>query len=189
VARGIIPLVILGVIFFSNFIRDNADPPDAVPVVVTVATQAPETAVGAQVLAPSTNLALNRPVEVTGTTADAPGANAVDGDPTTAWNSGGYPPQVIGIDLGGPATVREVRLRVGQAPAVGETIHAVFVSGPGTNNQQVQYQVHEDVTRDGTWITLEGTTPMAGIDHVAVLTAKSPSWVAWFEVEVLGIAE
>jgi hypothetical protein len=187
--RGLIPLVIFGFIFLFNFFGDDGGEPDSVAVEATVVTQAPQSGVEVRSDQPSVNLALRSAVVASGQTPDRPAERAVDGDPAVGWNSGGFPSQWIDIDLGGPATVREVRLRVGQSPAVGDTIHAILVRGPGTNGEELLFHAFEGQTRDSSWITAKPTRPWAGIDHVRVFTLESPSWVAWFEIEVLGVAE
>lgn len=188
-ARGLIPLIVLGVFILSNFFGGNDDSPDAVPVTVTVTTQVPPTAVQVSSDAPSVNLAWVHPTAVSGQTADGPGRNAVDGDPETAWNAGGFPPQWIDIDLGAPATIREVRLRVGQSPVLGDTRHFVLVRGPGTDGEEYLFHEFEGKTANNIWITARPEDPLSGIDHVRVVTGESQSRVAWFEIEVLGVHE
>ncbi len=188
-ARGLIPLIIFGVIFLSNIFGNEGDSPEAVPVDVSATTQEPQAGVEVRTDAPSINLALQRPAEASGQTSDGAAALAVDGDPSTAWNSGGFPAQWIDIDLGAPATVRQVRLRVAQSPPIGNTVHVVLGRGPGTGGEEVLLGVFERQTVDNTWIAVKPAEPPAGIDHVRVFTEDSPSLVAWFEIEVLGVPE
>ncbi|MCZ7588634.1 MAG: discoidin domain-containing protein [Gaiella sp.] len=79
-----------------------------------------------------TNLALGRPATAS-SAAQAPAANAVDGNPATNWGSGADAPQWIEIDLQQAASVGSVRLRVAQYPAEGATAHRVWtrVDGAG----------------------------------------------------------
>lgn len=188
-ARGLIPLIIFGVIFLSNVFGNEGDSPEAVPVNVPATTQEPQAGVEVRTDAPSINLALQRPAEASGQTADGAAALAVDGDPSTAWNSGGFPAQWIDIDLGAPATVREVRLRVTQSPPIGNTVHVLLGRGPGTGGEEVLLGVLERQTVDNAWIAVKAAEPPSGIDHVRVFTEDSPSWVGWFEIEVLGVQD
>jgi hypothetical protein len=185
----LIPLIIFGVIFLTNILGDNQSQPDSVTVDVTVETQSPPSGVEVSNDAPSVNLALGSPVNASGQTANGAAALAIDGDPSTAWNSGGFPSQWIDIDLGAPGTIREVRLRVGQSPPVGDTSHRVLARGPGTDGEYHLFHAFEGQTRDGTWITAKPEEPWPGIDHIRISTVESPSWVAWFEVEILGVQE
>lgn len=188
-ARGLIPLIIFGVIFLGNFFNDEGGGgPDVVPAVDTVATLA-TTGVEVRSDEPSVNLAHGAPVAASGETADGPATNVVDGEPQTAWNAGGLGPQWIEIDLGAPAIVREVRLRVGQSPPTGETVHAVLARGPGTDGQEYLFHGFEGTTTDNTWISAKPNDPWPGIQFIRVFTLDSPSWVSWFEVEVLGVIE
>jgi hypothetical protein len=154
-----------------------------------VATTLATTGVEVRSDEPSVNLALGASVAASGETADGPATNVVDGEPQTAWNAGGFAPQWIEIDLGAPAIVREVRLRVGQWPPTGETVHAVLARGPGTDGQEYLFHGFEGTTTDNTWISAKPNDPWPGIQFIRVFTLDSPSWVSWFEVEVLGVLE
>lgn len=67
-----------------------------------------------------------------GTYLDNTPSLAFDQDPATSWNSGGYPTQWIGVDLGAPYDLVSVRLLVKQVPA-GATIHYVYGSPDDTH--------------------------------------------------------
>ncbi len=54
------------------------------------------------------NLALNKTAIATSATANHPASNAVDGDPTTRWESASYDPQTLQIDLGEDKTFRSI---------------------------------------------------------------------------------
>jgi YD repeat-containing protein len=115
-------------------------------------------------------------------TADAPPAFAVDGNLGTAWNSGGFPPASLDLDLGGTYAVSEVRLFVNQLPD-GPTTHEIW-GGPSTGSLAL-LQTLSGPTRAWTW--LEPTfTPPINVRVLRVKTTASPSWVSWFEVEVYG---
>jgi hypothetical protein len=133
--------------------------------------------------APIGNLAFRRPVTAS-TAFEYPAENAVDGDPSTTWNSGRWPPAWIEIDLGRAVAVTEIRLTVAQSP-VGVTEHRIWgravdagelvllgtLSGQTTDSQSLR------LTSPGTW---------PAVRWLRVETTASPSWVAWREIEVAG---
>lgn len=129
------------------------------------------------------NLALLKPVIGSGPGNDDPG-RLVDGNEDTSWNSGGYAPQVVQIDLRRSSSIFEIRLLVGQFPD-GDTEHVIFAWPAGEPEAEVLH-VFEGHTRDRQWLSFQPQEPWVGYDRVGVGTATSPSWVAWFEIEVLG---
>jgi hypothetical protein len=109
--------------------------------------------------------------------------NAVDGDYGTPWNAGDYPPQWIEIDLGSPASLSCARLVVDQSPD-GVSSHTII-----GRTEQGQERVLASINQ---WLNkyeiLEIDLDSAS-DHyqwVRVETTSSPSWVAWFEIELYG---
>jgi len=60
------------------------------------------------------NLALRQTTSTSNSEAKRPSKYAVDGNTSTDWGSGDFPPQWIEIDLGAPATITEIRLLVTQ---------------------------------------------------------------------------
>jgi hypothetical protein len=129
------------------------------------------------------NLALGRPVTGTGRGSDLPGL-VVDGKADTGWNSGDFAPQVIQIDLEKSSTIQTIRLLPGQSPN-GETEHIIFGLSPG-ETEPVVLHTFEGFTNDKQWLAYTPDTPWKNIDKVAVGTRRSPSWVAWFEIVVIG---
>jgi hypothetical protein len=130
------------------------------------------------------NLALGKATTASGVALEPP-ANAVDGNPGSIWNSGGSPPQWIEIDLGMPATVARIRLRVAQSPA-GRTTHLVSTRGPGAGDAYVVRGQLSGSTSDSQVLEITGGAPWANVRFVRVETLESPSWVSWREIEVLG---
>jgi RHS repeat-associated protein len=114
--------------------------------------------------------------------ANAP-ANAADSNPSTSWVSSGFPQQWIQYDLGQARTLTRVRLLVSQDPT-GQTTHQVW--GGLTPTSLTLLGTLGGVTQSGQWLEL--TTGATGVRYVRVLTTQSPSWVAWREVEVYGLA-
>ena len=131
---------------------------------------------------PFKNLALGQPVSASRSLPEAPPENAVDGRLHT-WVAGSHPPQWIEIDLGQPVAVALVRLVVDQYPA-GATVHQIWGRGP----DEALRLLHEfrGLTVSGSTLEFVPETPVAGLQFIRILTTKSPSWVAWTEIEVLG---
>lgn len=184
--RGLIPLLIVAVIVGANLLDDERDITAQPPAVVTVTVPGPVSTIGVASDEPSVNLARGHLVTASGEYRADRASRAVDGDLTTAWNSGGFPLQWIEIDLGSPATIRSLRLRVGQSPA-GETVHLIVGRGPGTEGREQLLHTFQGRTTDRSTLNVAPETPWQGIRYVRVITTESPSWVAWFEIEVLGV--
>ncbi len=145
--------------------------------VVSVAPAAP--------VGPATgpNLALGAGVTASASLAESPPEMAVDGDSETLWNSGASPPQWIEIDLGAPQTITHIRLAVSQFPE-GQTAHRVWGRGP--EGDYVLLGELSGATNDGDVLELASETGWENIQYLKIETVKSPSWVAWWEIEVYG---
>ncbi len=113
-----------------------------------------------------------------------PGDLAVDGDLATLWNAGAGPTQSIEITLGGPHDVGEVRLVVAQSPA-GPTTHTVLGFGPHTSGNWLPLHRFVGSTADGDVLSFAPPEPWRDLSMIRVETTRSPSWVAWREIEVL----
>jgi hypothetical protein len=112
-------------------------------------------------------------------------ANAVDGDRETFWSAGGFPPQWIEIDLGRPNNIKGVRLITNQSPA-GPTTHELYVKGPSTNGAWELLHRFRGNTADGQALDETWPKPVTGIEWIRVVTTRSPSWVGWREIEIIG---
>ena len=108
---------------------------------------------------------------------------AVDGMSGTYWNSGGFPPQWIEIDLPHPSVVSGVRLSVQQAPLVGLTVHDVYVQTQGGQFQLVKE--FSGITQEPQVLSWDADSPLVGVVAIRVETTTSPSWVAWKEIEII----
>lgn len=131
---------------------------------------------------PGQNLALGKPATASKSLGANPPGLAVDGDIHTNWGAGDFAPQWIRIDLGADYTVGEIRLVVSQYPN-GPTVHEVWAQGTvgpewglGTANLN---------TVDGQVITLTNPAGWTLVRYVRVKTISSPSWISWFEIEVI----
>ena len=131
---------------------------------------------------PLDNLARGRPVTAAAWLAENPPSLAVDGDPSTLWIAGAGPPMWLEVDLGTPARIAELRLRVAQFPA-GPTAHRVLAltpSGWTTLRDFVGSTIDDQV------LTIRPSPAVEGVTAIRVETSQSPSWVAWKEIEVIG---
>jgi hypothetical protein len=132
------------------------------------------------------DLARGRPAAASAWLPGDPPAGAFDGTGITKWNSGDGPPQWIRVDLAGPATLTSVQLHVSQYPD-GATTHRIYGRGPtGTETLLAELS---GTTHDGEWLT--ATPPSfgawSGVTAVRVETTASPSWVAWWDIRVVGV--
>jgi hypothetical protein len=104
---------------------------------------------------------------------------AFDGDVTTVWNAGDSAPSWIQLDLGQPVTISKVRLNVLQSPN-GPTTHEI--SGGPTPDSLTLIGTLDGNTTDGQWLELNQSAN--NVRYVKIETTKSPSWVAWKEIEI-----
>ena len=116
------------------------------------------------------------------TAADRP-TKAVDANQDTAWLSGGGPPGWIELRLRKASTLKTVRVTVAQDPA-GATTHVVLVGSSVASLHAVH--TFKGRTRDGQVLAWTPSKPLRGVLIVRVLTTRSPSWVAWREIGLIG---
>jgi len=107
-------------------------------------------------------------------------AYAVDGNPETAWNSGGGPPAWIELDLKRTVTLAKVHLLVGQLPAGPTTQQLYFGPSPAPT---ALIATLSGSTKDMQWLDIDVPGQPTG-RYLRVLTTASPSWVAWREIIV-----
>jgi hypothetical protein len=131
---------------------------------------------------PLSNLALGRPATAPAALPANPPSLAVDNDPATTWIAGSGPPMWIEIDLGVPADVAEIRLRVAQTPN-GATAHRVLAL---TGSGWVTVADLVGQTSENQLLRVRPATRLEGVRLVRIETSQSPSWVAWREIEVIG---
>lgn len=109
-------------------------------------------------------------------------SNALDGDLTTTWGSGDYPPAWIEIDLGEPGSIERVELVVEQTPRGNAVHHLIAMDAdrvPIATEQLAGVMAQFDVLTQG-W-----PAPLRGVRYIRVETIASPSWVAWREIRVI----
>lgn len=153
-----------------------------IPVPQTAANRAPTTWGGGALRAtdPASGLRVAASSEVLGGSL----VQAVDGSTGNAWNSGGSAPGWIEIDLGRSTVVTGVRLMPSQLPSPATTVHRIFGRVNGSTVETLIAEVN-GVTTDGAWTDVTFQRPTT-LRYLRVATVKSPSWVAWREIAVLG---
>ena len=129
------------------------------------------------------NLALGAKTRASASVGGQGPDRAVDGKLETGWLSGADPRQWIEIDLGEPATIETLRLVVDQSPA-GRTVHAI--SGGPSRDKLVRLHLFDGTTTYGDQLEWAPAAPWTGIRVLRIETTRSPSWVAWLEIEVIG---
>ena len=107
-----------------------------------------------------------------------PPANTLDGSEETLWNSGADAQQWIEFDLGTPTDVDLIRLLVSQYPG-GVTRHEVYAGAHEDPGRFIATIEGETNDRDRLEVEIGAT-----VRYIRILTTSSPSWVAWFEIEV-----
>ena len=108
-----------------------------------------------------------------------PPANALDGSEETLWSSGADAPQWIELDLGAPTDVDLIRLLVSQYPG-GVTSHEVYAGAHEDPGRFIVTIAGDTNDRDRLEVEIGAT-----VRYIRILTTSSPSWVAWFEIEVV----
>ncbi len=99
--------------------------------------------------------------------------NSTDG---TYFNSGGYPPQYVQLDLLGQYNITSVFLQVSQTPN-NYTEHLLYV---GSNLTTLILAANfSGVTITGQWINTTFNPPLTGVQYLRLNSITSPSWIAW----------
>jgi hypothetical protein len=119
-------------------------------------------------------------ISASATLAPFTAANAVDGDPDTAWNAGAHPEQWLQLDLGQPRDISSLSLLVAQDPP-GQTTHEIWV-GPSDSELRLLHTLTGE-TADLDELSYAPDEPVRA-RIVRIVTTDSPSWVAWREVVI-----
>jgi F5/8 type C domain len=131
------------------------------------------------------NLALGKSVSASSEYPGNPASLAVDGDSSTYWSAGNYPPQWIEVDLGSVQTVGEIDLGVTQLPD-SYTVHDVYGRADASQQWTLLHEFAGDTT-DQQVLQYVLATP-ENLRYIRIETTESASWVGWREIEVLGPA-
>lgn len=110
-----------------------------------------------------------------------PASGAADGDRETNWNAGGDAPQWIQFSWDEPVSISALNLVPSQYPN-GPTVHRIVAQR--ADESRVALALLRGPTRDGEDIRVEWPAPVHDITTLRIATLESPSWVAWFEVEI-----
>lgn len=106
-------------------------------------------------------------------------AALVDPNPTALYyNSGGYAPQYVELQLPGLYTVTTVCLEVAQLPN-GNTHTQLYVGT--TSNPTTLVSDLNGYTYSGQWINITYSPPLTNVRFLRLTTLVSPSWVAWIK--------
>ena len=97
------------------------------------------------------------------------------------WNSGGYAPQYILLELEREQTVSHIRLQVGQTPD-GHTSHTLLVGRQA--NELKEVKAFAGFTKNYEWINLTFDPPLRNVRFLRLNTLSRPSWVAWLKILV-----
>lgn len=116
-------------------------------------------------------------------------ALAFDGNFSNLWNSNGFAPAWIEVDLGSVYSLEEFRLRVDQTPS-GNTTHQIWVSNSAMQSSTASgtlVHTFSQFTSSNDTLSYIPSSTLLG-RFVQIRTTASPSWVAWKEVQVFGSA-
>ena len=127
------------------------------------------------------NFALGRPVTASKSESVGPPSRVVDGNLESVWNSGDYAPQWIEIDLESEIPLTCASLLVDQKPSSGNTRHVI--TGRNCAAEEFTLAIIEEYTSHLELLHVEFQDPVA-VRWVRITTTQSPSWVAWYEIEL-----
>lgn len=126
-------------------------------------------------------LADGRIIRASGATPAGPPSRAFDGLPDTGWNAGTFPIAWIEIDFGHPVVPTAIQLTAAQSPR-GRTVHNVYGRAEGQTTEQLLH-TFDGITDGGARLAAD-LASSGPIRYLRIETTTSPSWVAWFEIEV-----
>lgn len=109
--------------------------------------------------------------------------NLYDNSFATVWNAGGYAPQWVEFEFLEQRAISEVTLCVEQTP-FGESEHVI--SFAGEDKKYFEVGRIRQMTKGGDILSFKnsGKYESAKIKYLKIETIKSPSWVAWKEIEI-----
>lgn len=131
------------------------------------------------------NLAAWRPVQASGVGIPDPPERVVDGRSDDFWNSGGWPPGWIEIDLHRPTDIGRIRLVTG--PQRAGVTHLVLGKGPATHGAYKLLGTVRGPTAAGQEVVLRPKRPWRGVRRLRLATAAGQGgaeWISWHEIEV-----
>ncbi len=111
---------------------------------------------------------------------------ALDRDPDTSWNSLQPAPHWFSVVFEELYVVDKVLAQISQAPA-GPTTHDVWL-GHGSGLRTFYARFTDAYTEDREILSFTIDPPQA-VNEVFILTAESPSWIAWREWKIFGVPQ
>ncbi len=129
-----------------------------------------------------TLLSQGKPATASGTYSTATPAMAFDGSPSTGWNSGGYAPQWIAVDLGAISSLSEVRVLAGVGLPAGTTGYEIQVS----TDAAAWTTAASASNGSNTTFTATAVSASARYVRIYVTSHSGSSWIALAEVQVYG---
>ena len=142
-----------------------------------------DTVYGVQVRQLSHNIAVWRPTTASGWSPTNPPVRAVDGRTDDIWNSGGYAPQWIEIDLGRPVDIGRIRLIAGEQPA-GVAFLVLTRRGDGTYRLLHRFDGPSVYRQE---LRFSRKRPWRAVRYLRVAASQgsgASAWVSWPEIEV-----
>lgn len=129
------------------------------------------------------NIFKNAPVIASKTHSSTKPTNITDGDLSNAWNAGSHAPVWIQIDYISSSPndpLAKIRLIPSQSPS-GLTEHVVSYTGSDGIWKKIATISKE--TSDNVPVDIFPDVPIKDITKLKIETTKSPSWVAWKEIQ------
>ncbi len=108
---------------------------------------------------------------------------AFDHNAQSNWGAGAHPPQWIQIDLQRDRIISQINLTVSQFPS-GPTVHQILAARSDESCQLNLIHEFEGHTSDGQVLTYEPPDQADTFRFLRIHTIESPSWVAWFEIDI-----
>ncbi|CAF0977204.1 unnamed protein product [Adineta steineri] len=102
--------------------------------------------------------------------------NRINSTNGTYFNSGGYAPQYIQLELPGIYNISDVYLQVAQSPS-GTTEHHLYV-GSSVDNLTLA-TILNGATDSGQWISITYDPPLSHVQFLRLNSISSPSWISW----------
>ncbi len=119
--------------------------------------------------------------QVSSTAAGNSPSAVLDNDVNTVWNTGGYPPAWITLDLGKTMTLDSLRLLPNMMPITSQVTQKIKVGTDATSLNTVWSYVGSSTSN----VWLEADLPSGTVArYVQVYTEMSNSWVAWASIHL-----
>ena len=110
---------------------------------------------------------------------------AFDGNAGTNWNAGGFAGQWIEVDLGQSYAIESFNLTATQSPQ-GNTVHEIWLSSSAIQSDlssATLAHTFSGYTDNYDILSTVLSSPLTA-QYVQIRTTSSPSWVAWYDIQV-----